>query len=191
MSSTFSLAQNVQKKWGWILTFGILQVLLGLFAVGFVGFTSFFSVLAIGVIFMIAGISESIYAIRNRELGDMWFHLLVGVLTAVCGFFIYNNPLENLILLTVLIATLFLVTGVATLIGCLVERFSNWGWFAINGLISVLAGYLILRNPVTTGIWLIGFLVGVQMMFRGLAWISLGWSGRHFAPPLNRPIHVN
>lgn len=179
----FALAQDTHKKWLWILTFGILQVLLGCFAIAFVGVTSMVSVVYLGVLFMVTGISEIIYAIRTRHHGDMWFHLFFGVLTAVCGFFIFNNPLANLVVLTILIATLFIVTGTVTLIMAIMERFPNWGWFAVNGAVSIGAGYFIFLNPIEASLWLIGFLVGTQMLFRGFAWISLGWTGRTVTAP--------
>lgn len=185
-----SLTQSMNRKSNWVLTFGILQVLFGIFAVAFVGVTSMVSVIYIGVLFMITGVSEIVYAVRTREHGDFWFHLLLGALSTVCGFFVFNNPLENLVLLTILIATLFIVIGATTLIGSVVERFANWGWFALNGVVSILAGYYIFKNPLVNSLWLIGFLVGVQMLLRGVAWISLGWTGRRISSNMHNAIHA-
>ncbi len=176
--ASFDLATNVRQKSGWILTFGILQVVLGIMAMTFVGLTSLFSVLYLGIILMVSGVFEIVYAVKTREHGGLWFHLLFGILATVCGYFVFTNPIENLVLLTVLIATLFIVTGAVNLIGSLVERFPNWGWFAFEGAVSIAAGYLVFSNPLTSSIWLIGFMVGLQMIFRGAAWISLGVMGR-------------
>lgn len=179
--SSFSLAQNINKKSGWVVALGILQIIFGALALSFVGLVSMVSVIYLGVAFMVCGISEFIYGIKNRAHGDMWFHLLWGSLATVCGYIIVNNPAENLVVLTVLIAVLFLAGGIVELVGSVTERFANWGWFALNGMVGIFAGYVILRNPVINSLWLIGTLVGIQMLFRGFAWLSLGMTGRRVA----------
>jgi uncharacterized membrane protein HdeD (DUF308 family) len=80
-----------------------------------------------------------------------------------------------------LMAAVFLITGLSTLVASVVERFSNWGWFALNGAVAIAAGILIFRNPLASSVWLIGMLVGIEFMFRGFAWISLGLTGRALA----------
>jgi uncharacterized membrane protein HdeD (DUF308 family) len=189
---TFAISQNLENKWPWLLGLGALMVVCGLFAITFVGFSSLVSILYLGALFMVTGVAEIIFAIRTRSDGHLWFHLLFGVLFAVAGWFIFMNPVANLIVLTLLIATVLLATGIVTLIGSVVEQFHNWGWFALNGVISILAGFLIFRNPVESSFWLIGVLVGLEFLFRGFAWISLGWMGRsieHAQNPPLRPAH--
>lgn len=175
---SFTLVQNLEHKRRWILALGVLQVILGSLAVAFVGVTSLMSVIYLGAILMIAGVSEVVYGFRHREHGDLWFHLLFGVVTSVCGFFVWSNPVANMVVLTILLAAFFIATGLVTLLGSLIERFHNWGWFAINGVISVAAGYLILTNPLESSIWLIGLLVGFQLISRGIAWVTLAWSAQ-------------
>lgn len=174
--SSFSLARNLEKKRRWVIGLGVLQILLGILAIAFVGMTTLFSVVYLGALLMVAGITEVIYGVRHREHGDLWFHLLIGILTAVCGFFVFINPVANMVVLTVLIAALFIATGLVTFIGSVIERFGQWVWFAISGAISVVAGYLILTNPLESSVWLIGLLVGIQLISRGLSWVGLAWS---------------
>jgi uncharacterized membrane protein HdeD (DUF308 family) len=183
----FSLSQSIENKWGWLLGTGILMVALGVLAILFVGVTSVLSVIYLGAFFMIAGIAEVIYGIRTREHSDMWYHIFFGALFAVAGYFIFTNPIANLFFLTLLIAMVLLVSGAVYLVGALVERFHNWGWFALNGVVAIAASYLIFRNPYASSFWLIGVLVGCEMLLRGMAWISLGLTGRALAKSHSRP----
>jgi uncharacterized membrane protein HdeD (DUF308 family) len=180
-----AIAQNVDKKWGWLIGVGVLMVIAGLIAITFVGVTSMLSVIYLGALFMIGGIAEIIFAFSTRPHSDMWYHLLFGLLFAVAGYFIFSNPIPNMVFLTMLIAAVFMITGISTLVTSVVERFSNWGWFALNGVIATVAAFLIFRNPLASSIWLIGMLVGLEFIFRGCAWISLGFTGRAVA--LGRP----
>jgi uncharacterized membrane protein HdeD (DUF308 family) len=188
-----AIAQNIEKKWGWLVAVGVLMMVTGILAIAFVGVTSLLSVIYLGLMFMVGGVAEIIFVFSTRPHSDMWYHLLFGLLFAVAGFLIFSNPLPNLVFLTMLIAAVFLVTGLSTLIVSVVERFSNWGWFALNGAIAVLAAVLIFRNPLYSSIWLIGTLVGIEFLFRGFAWIALGLTGRALSrgglAPL-RPAHV-
>lgn len=173
------------------MALGILMVLCGIVAIAFVGITSMLSVLYLGALFMIAGIAEIIFAIQTRKEGHLWFHLLFGVLFAVAGWFIFTNPLANMFFMTMLLATVLIVTGIVTLLGSVIEQFEHWGWFALNGVISIAAGFLIFRNPVESTFWVIGMLVGIEFLFRGFAWINLAWAGRQLAHGKTmRPAHV-
>jgi uncharacterized membrane protein HdeD (DUF308 family) len=173
-----AIANNIEKKWGWLVALGCLLVVMGILAVSFVGLTTYLSVVYLGAMFMVTGLAEIIFGIRTRADGDVWYHAVFGLLFTIAGYMIFTNPLPNMVFLTMLIAAVFMVSGVSTLIAAVVERFSNWGWFALNGAVAVAAAVLIFRNPLASSIWLIGMLVGLEFMFRGIAWISLGVRGR-------------
>lgn len=178
---SFPIARNLEQKYPWLLALGAVMVVGGFFALAFVGLTSLFSVLYLGGVFMLTGVSEIIFSLRTRHDGHLWYHLLVGALFAVVGWFVFTNPITNLVVLTLLIATVLLVTGIVTLVGSLVEQFEHWGWFALNGVVSIAAGFLIWSQPLRSSVWLIGVLVGVELIFRGLAWLRLGFVGRDLA----------
>ena len=181
-----AIAQNIEKKWPWLIGIGSLMIVIGALAISFVGLTSLLSVIYLGVLFMFGGIAEIIYAYNTRAHGDMWAHLMFGFLFALAGFFIFFNPLPNLILLTMLIAAVFLITGLSTLVAAVIERFTNWGWFALNGAVAIVAAILIFRSPLASSLWLIGTLVGLEFLLRGVAWISLGLTGRALARACQR-----
>ena len=178
---SFALTRDIEERWKSLIALGVLLVLCGLAALLFVGLSSLISVLYLGMLFMLGGIAEIAFGIQKRKEGQLGYHLVVGLLFAVGGWFIFSNPLTNLFVFTLMIAILFLVSGLANLIGSITERFSGWGWFALNGLIAVAAGVMILRNPVESSYWLIGTLTGIEFLFRGFAWISLGMAGRRLS----------
>jgi uncharacterized membrane protein HdeD (DUF308 family) len=63
--------------------------------------------------------------------------------------------------------------GVFRSIGALVLRFPQWGWALLNGVITLLAGILIYRQLPFDALWIIGLLVGLEMLFNGWTWIML------------------
>jgi uncharacterized membrane protein HdeD (DUF308 family) len=46
-------------------------------------------------------------------------------------------------------------------------RFPSWGWSVASGLISVALGVMLALQWPTSGLWFIGFAVGIDMIFSG------------------------
>jgi len=57
----------------------------------------------------------------------------------------------------------------------------DWGWHALNGVITLLLGILILAQWPVSGLWVIGLFVGIELIFYGGAWIVLALSLRSLA----------
>jgi CRP-like cAMP-binding protein len=49
----------------------------------------------------------------------------------------------------------------------LLLRYPQWGWSLLNGVITLLAGIVIYRHFPESAIWVIGLLVGLEMLFSG------------------------
>ncbi len=47
------------------------------------------------------------------------------------------------------------------------------GLVLLNGIVTFLLGVIIYRNFPESGIWVIGLLVGLEMLFHGWTWIML------------------
>jgi uncharacterized membrane protein HdeD (DUF308 family) len=67
----------------------------------------------------------------------------------------------------------FLVAGLFALITPFVVSLPDWGWHALNGLITLLLGILVLAQWPVSGLWVIGLFVGIELIFAGVAWMAL------------------
>ena len=65
----------------------------------------------------------------------------------------------------------------------LVLKFPQWGWTLLNGVITTLLGVIIFRHFPETGLWLVGTLVGVDLLFNGISWIMLSLNIRSCRMP--------
>jgi uncharacterized membrane protein HdeD (DUF308 family) len=86
---------------------------------------------------------------------------------------IRDAPVESTALLTMFIAAFFIVVGVFRIIVSLLERFPQWGWALLNGVITLLAGVIIYDSFPASALWVIGLLVGLELLFNGWTWIML------------------
>lgn len=169
----FDSLESVRKNWGWFLASGIGLVLVGLLAIGSSVFTTLFTVSFLGVLLAVAGIIEIVYAFWARRWGGFFVQLVMGVLYTLTGLLILWNPGAAAVALTLLMAIMFIVSGIAKIVGSLMGRFPHWGWVLVSGIISVLLGGLILGEWPYSGLWVIGLFVGIDLIFYGWAWILL------------------
>lgn len=176
--SVFSVRKSLTEYSGWIIAFGVLNVIFGAIALVFTGAFTLASVAMFGALWLVSGVAEIVLGIKLRAEGGMWFHILMGVLTVVVGAIILIDPAQNAVVLTLLIAILFLVGGLVKVVGSLADRGPHWGRLAVNGLISVILGGLIFWQWPLSSVWVIGTLVGCDFLVFGAMLLSLGFAVR-------------
>src|SRR5262245_30896527 len=94
----------VRRNWGWFLALGIVQIVLGAIALGETFLMTVFSVIMLGWLLIIGGISSIVHAFMERKWGGFVVDLLIGVLYGVVGFTMVANPGEAAITLTLVIS---------------------------------------------------------------------------------------
>jgi uncharacterized membrane protein HdeD (DUF308 family) len=94
----------------------------------------------------------------------VWYSLLIwGLLTFVVGIFFIVDPDETLKVFTVIFGIFLLIDGVLAMVGAVLGRTEARGLLAIVGVLSVLAGLILIEKPfaalhifvIIIGIWFI------------------------------------
>jgi uncharacterized membrane protein HdeD (DUF308 family) len=70
-------------------------------------------------------------------------------------------------------AVFFLVSGLFQFIGSIWVALPGWAWQAVDGIIAIVLGLLVLAQWPTSGLWVIGLFIGIDLIFYGAAWIAL------------------
>ncbi len=168
--------QHLRGSWFWFLALGLLLVACGTTAIvvpaATVG-TSVFATIFLGVTLMVAGAATIIMAFWAGRWGGLLLQVLVGILYIVVGYEISDKPLQGAALLTAFIAAMFVVLGLFRIVASLTVRFAHWGWALLNGVVTLLCGIVIYRHFPESALWVIGLLVGIEMLFHGWTWILL------------------
>jgi uncharacterized membrane protein HdeD (DUF308 family) len=171
-------ADSPQRGSSRIIFLGCVYVLLGVLALAFASATTLAAVVTLGVVLLVAGVAEIIYAIQGRKKGQLWPHLAFGCLALICGGLILANPIENTLGFTLIAGFLLIASGLAKTIGAFTERSSGWGWYAANGIISIILGAMVLRAFPVSAFWTIGVFVGVDLLVAGATLVGLGTSAK-------------
>lgn len=174
--------EHLRSHWLWVLLLGVLLVAAGVAAIivppATVG-TTLAVTIVLGALLMVAGVAMIVSAFWIGKWSGFLIQVLVGLLYVACGFVMTEKPVVSAVAMTVFIALSFIVLGAFRSVGALVLRFPQWGWSLLNGVITFLAGVIIYRQLPFDALWVIGLLVGLEMLFNGWMWIMLALALRN------------
>ena len=158
---------------------GILMLICGFLAVGSPLVAGLSVTVVVGVMLIVGGLSECFLAFKAGAFGRGLLIFVVGALTVVAGFFLFNQPVAGLAAITLFLAAYFIVTGISELIGALqVRPAEGWGVMLFSGVITLLLGVMIWRQFPVSGAWAVGVLFGIKLIVSGWALIIIGRSVR-------------
>lgn len=164
------------KSWWLYLLLGIVLVIGGVIVLGDVTLASVISALVISWALLIVGIFQVIHAFSSTGWKGFVLDLLIGLLYIAAGYLLLANPLAATVKLTLLLGIIWLVSGFFRIIlaGVL---WRQAGWLLLfSGIIGALAGGLILAEWPNSSLWVLGFLLGIDLLFHGFAWIAYSFS---------------
>jgi uncharacterized membrane protein HdeD (DUF308 family) len=76
-------------------------------------------------------------------------------------------------------ARLLLVEGISKLIFALTIRpFPNWGWVLASCIVGILLAFYLWSSLPVTALWLLGVMLGIQLICEGAALGYLAWNVR-------------
>jgi uncharacterized membrane protein HdeD (DUF308 family) len=184
MTSASDILQNsraaseiapLRAKWGWIVTLGAVYVIVGFIALGSVVVATVASVLVVGVAMIVAGIAEVINAFQVKNWGKFLLWALLGVLYVIAGFVTFENPLLAAALLTLVLGASLVASGIMRIILAFsMKRETPWIWVALSGIITLLLGLLILAHWPINSVYILGLLLGIDLIIAGAGWIGIG-----------------
>lgn len=148
---------------------GILWVLLGVVAITTAFAATLATMLVFGVFLLVAGIAQLVHATGQASTDRGW-ELLTSAIYGTVGLLLIFDPVSGAIGLTLLIALLFLVRGIIQLAMTAAGRHRrrSSGWRVAAGLINLLFAIFLIAGWPQVGIWIIGVLVGIELLIGGL-----------------------
>jgi uncharacterized membrane protein HdeD (DUF308 family) len=168
-------AQEARREWGWYLALGILLIVVGVYAIYSGATATLASIIVLGALLLVAGVAQLIAMFRAHGAGHVLLLLLIGVLDIVVGLMLIGHPAAGALTVTLLLAALFVFSGIFRFVAALWLQFPQYGWVAFSGVITFLLGILLWAEWPTSAMWFIGFAVGVYLIFAGIAWSTLAW----------------
>ncbi len=183
MSSSLAVEQHgprstasVAPQWRRFIALGAVLIVVGVFALGDVVLASLVSVILIGAAMLVGGVFQLIHAAATkRNWGSFVFGLLSGLLYVIAGTFVMREPVRGSIVITLFILMCLVAGGVLRSVIALRHReLPGWWLMLVGGLLSVILGIMLYRALPWSGLWVLGLLVGVELVVQGVSWLQFG-----------------
>lgn len=171
--------RQLKENSGWYLALGIGLVILGTLATFYAWTTTLFSVVYLGFLLIILGIFEGTQSLKISEWSNSFLHLFLGVLYTIAGLYMVWDPGINALSLTLLLSIFFVVSGILKIIFAIINEIPHKFWLALNGILTLILGIIIWQQWPISGLWAIGLLVGIDILFTGWALIMLSLAAKN------------
>lgn len=174
-----AMREKVKRHSFWYLLQSGLMILGGILALVFPVISSVAIVVFLGCLLIFSGALQAFSLIDVRHVPHFWLQLVSVVLSVLVGILFLRNPGAGLLTLTLLLIVFFMVEGISKIIFSLTIRpFPNWGWVFASGVVGILLAFYLWANTPVTAIWLLGVLLGIELISEGAALGHMAWQAR-------------
>jgi uncharacterized membrane protein HdeD (DUF308 family) len=165
---------TVGRHWGWILSFGVITVLTGVLVLVWPGRTLIVVAVLFGIQLIVTGIFRLGAALAADESGPTRvLFALLGVFSLIVGLYALRHVLVTLLALGLLLGIFWVVSGVIELFNALQHKtMGSRGWTALMGVLSIVAGIILLAYP-GLSLLTLAILLSVWLLVLGLMEITL------------------
>jgi uncharacterized membrane protein HdeD (DUF308 family) len=174
-----SVAAPLGRRWGWLLTLGIVEIIAGGIAITVPVIGSLAAVSVFGAILLVTAILQIVHAFQVRAWPRSAWYGLSGLFYAAAGLLVVAYPLGGALTLAMLIGVLFIADGTLRVaFGMSARPIIGWGWLVAGGIGSLFVGVILLLGWPATALWATGLLLGINLIFTGLTRITLALVSR-------------
>ncbi|WEX08225.1 HdeD family acid-resistance protein [Chelativorans sp. AA-79] len=175
-----AMRETVKRYSLWYLIQGVLLVVAGIFAIIYPIVSSAAVIVSLGWLLIVSGVLQGLGLIGARHVPNFWLQLISVVLAVLIGFLFLRDPAQGLLTVTLLLIVFFMVEGLSKIVFALTIRpFPQWGWVLASGIVGVLLSLVLWAAMPVTAVWLVGLLLGLELVSVGAAIAYLAWSVRH------------
>lgn len=160
----------------WFKVYGVLLILLGIVSILLPGVATIATTLTVGWLLIIGGVIGLVSVFQSgTKCPGFWWNLLSAILYLAAGGIILWNPIRGVLTLTIVISAYLLATGLTKVVGAfhyksVIPR--AWGWMLFSAVVDIALGAMIFAGLPGTAVWVIGLLVGVNLLFSGVALLA-------------------
>ena len=161
----------------WALAGGIAMILLGFFALGDQLLFTALTANLIGILLMFGCAFQlmKVFTISGWK-SHLWY-ILVAVAYGVAGYVFIAHPFKAAIAFTLFLGWAILFGGIfRAILAFKLRHHKGAGWVLFSAAMSLILGGLIISQWPSTGLYILGLFLGIELIFAGAGWLGLGLS---------------
>lgn len=171
--------ETAKKSAGWLMVLGIVEIVAGTLAIGGPLVAGLAVSVMVGIAFLMAGGARLVGAFMADSFGAGTLTFLWGVVVAVTGFYFLMRPGLGLVTLTLVVAVTLFADGITRIVVSFkMKPVKGWGWMLAGGVLSIVFAVMVGKQFPESGVWLVGTLVGVSLVFEGFTTLSVAGAAR-------------
>jgi uncharacterized membrane protein HdeD (DUF308 family) len=168
-------SSSITSKWGWFVVLGLVSILAGVFALGHPLLFTLIGVLFIGASLIVSGITQIIQSFMAKGWSNSAFGIIGGLLSIIGGVLVMQEPVTGSVVITLFLLAALVVGGVLRIMIAFKHReLPMWWLLALGGVVSVIVGIMLYAALPWSGLWVLGTLIGVELLFQGIGWLGFG-----------------
>jgi uncharacterized membrane protein HdeD (DUF308 family) len=164
-----------------LLAEGVILMLLGVLAILLPQIATLGATILIGWLFLASGVLGLVATFSVKGAPGFWWSLLSAVLAIAAGIVLLVWPMSGALSLTLVMIAFFIIEGVVTIMYALEHRrelSGRWEWMALSGGVDLVLAALLLAGYPATAAWALGLMLGINLLFGGMALLALGLYAR-------------
>jgi uncharacterized membrane protein HdeD (DUF308 family) len=153
---------------------GILGAITGAVVLFWPGVTLLVLAVLLGLNFLLGGVITTVASVTQPlSTGERVLGIIAGLLTLLAGVLVMTRPARSLEVLATIAGALWVVSGIAALIGAMTGDAESRGLAVLSGLISVAAGVVLITWPGVTLVAM-AWIAGIWMLMFGIVRLIMG-----------------
>jgi uncharacterized membrane protein HdeD (DUF308 family) len=139
-------------------------------------------VMLLGWLLILSGVVQVVGLVGATQVPYFWLQLVAVALEMLVGYLLVSNPQAGLLTITFLMLVLFLISGITRVVFALMIRpMDDWLWMLAGGLVAIGCALVLFANLPEAAMWLLGLLLGIELIALGGAQTWLAWRIRRAA----------
>lgn len=179
-----AIGDTLRAHWRLYVLQGVLMIVLGVLAVAAPAFATLTVDIYVGWLFLISGVLGLIAMFSARNVPGFLWTLVTALLSIIVGGVLLWKPAEGAVSLTIVLTAFFIVEGIFQAVAAFTYRDampSSWGWLLASGLADLALAAIIIAGWPGTAAWVLGLLVGVNLLTTGWAVVMVALGARDIA----------
>jgi uncharacterized membrane protein HdeD (DUF308 family) len=170
------------KRSRWSVIWAILLIVLGLAAIAAPLATSLTMAIVIGWLLILSAVTHVLAAFRADGMGSTVWTVLIGALYGAIGVNILSHPLWGVATLTLVISAVLLVEGAMGIAAYFAVRHIPGSiYLLLNAIVTLVLGCMIWIQWPSSSLWVIGTLVGINLVMTGATRLMLTAAARRIS----------
>jgi len=165
------------RIWPFLVFIGLVNLAIGIALLVWPSATLTVLAILVGLQLLVAGVLQLFMGVVGPDDGSRWMVIFVGLLGVVAGLLVMREPLRVIELVVVVVGVFWVVSGLVRLAVAAAGAVPSRSRTALDGLVSVGAGALVLAWPDPT-LRVVVLLVGILAIVRGLVMLALAMEAR-------------